>query len=181
MNKKIKALLIVLSIALVGFALIVFASYWIASRQIKTSKFKIQQSEAKSNLVMAFTNQKAFYAEFGFYTSAIEGSMPESVICLNYKVGFSNVLQLTDVQRKNIETSGIQINPEDNTSDALGVKCKNIDVDKIDFIEATKNFNCTVSAETFKVCAVGLDPETKQYDVWSINQDKILINETAPK
>lgn len=177
MKLILKIIGVIVGLIVIGvIGLVIFGGK--ALKQQKKFQDKALQTEAKINLSMAYINQKSFWAEFGVYTSAILGespALPDNSIS-SYKIGFAKPTELeasVSVQVKQMHPS---FDPGLYSSDKLGVLPVNERSKSIDFDALAAQHGCVAEADKFKICAIGYAGSSENLDIWTIDQNKNLVN-----
>lgn len=176
MKKALKILGILAALVVIIFGVMVYVGVQ-AGKHRNAYQAKFTQTEAKTILLQVFISQKSFWAEYGVYTSSIMGGDRSTPIQLSrYKFGFTNVLVPDEKIKKTIVVGVPEFDPTKIDSDSLGLKPTHPDIPKIEFQKIAADYGCVATETTFKACAVGYPGDDGKVDVWTIQDDKMIVN-----
>ncbi len=170
----------VLKIIGIVFAVLIIiagvAGYFLQQSMTKFQS-KARQQMSKIMLSSMYTANMATHAEYNFYSTdlATIGFFPEGE--LDAKVGFTNPSESLEPQ------FGQEFNPALKDTDALVQSGKapftySDRVANISFQEVAQKHcpECTASKEAFKAIAFSNIDDDPTLDVWTIDQDKNMVN-----
>lgn len=151
----------------------------IATPKFVTFSCKSKQSEAKTNLIGLFTAQKAFFGEYGFYTTDLVSLPWTPDGSPLYAYGFASPSEKTSNPKlpELDPTRRTSLDPRLGTGYSLA-KTKALSGRALadeDFQSLTPS--ATASSAGFLIAAIGdidTDGQEDQLDVWTINERKDL-------
>lgn len=153
---------------IVIFLAVTFSSLAGANEESKGKVYlgKARQSEAKINLAVIYSSEKAFNAEYSTYTSDLEAMM------------------ITNDTKKPRYLCGFAKPFENKVPDVPGYDPKRIDYTFLKLPELTalkdlaKHFpkDAVVTATSFKAACVGNVDEDADLDIWTIDDKKAMVN-----
>ncbi|OYZ20979.1 MAG: hypothetical protein B7Y39_09835 [Bdellovibrio sp. 28-41-41] len=176
MKNKLKILGILAALVVIIFGVMVYVGVQ-AGKHRNAYQAKVTQIEAKTVLLQVFISQRSFWAEFGIYTSSVMGGGSSTPVQLSrYKFGFTKVLETDEKIKKAILVSFPEFDPTKIDSDSLGLKPMHPNIPDIGFQKIASEYGCVATATTFKACAVGYPGDDGKVDVWTIQDNKQIVN-----
>lgn len=176
MKKFLKILGIFAALVVIIFGAMVYVGVQ-AGKHRNAYQAKVTQTEAKTILLQVFISQKSFWAEYGVYTSSVMGGDNSTPIQLSrYKFGFTKVLEPNAKVKKAILVGFPEFDPSKIDSDSLGLKPMHPNLPDIEFQKIASEYGCVATESTFKVCAVGYPGDDGKVDVWTIEDNKLIVN-----
>lgn len=146
----------------------------------KAQKFqnKALQSEAKILLAGVYIQQKSFFADFDSYTSAVYGVDKSfgDIKISRYKFGFAKPVPLENEINVLVTKAGTPVDITAINSDKLNLVPSYETSANLEFEKIAEKYGCFVEKEKFKACAIGFLGLEDKLDVWTIDQDKMVVN-----
>ncbi len=144
---------------------------------------KSKQSEAKSNLMSLYTAEKAFHAEYGFYSSDLVsiGWTPFGAPAYVYGFAYPGPEELRQSERKPADYDADRKDTVDSSLAGANYQTnKMVDGDGNKLLSTDLPEDSWVERDRFKAAAIGdisKDDEGRM-DVWTIDENRALVNVT---
>ena len=177
MKKAFKILAILAGVFVVLIIVVVLIASEFGKRAQKFQN-KALQSEAKILLAGVYIQQKSFFADFNSYTSAVYGADKSfgDIKVSRYKFGFAKPVPLENEINLLVTKAGTPVDITAINSDKLNLVPSYENSVQLEFEKLAEKYGCFVEKEKFKACAIGYLGLEDKLDVWTIDQDKNVVN-----
>lgn len=144
---------------------------------------KAKQSEAKSNLMGLYVAEKAFHADYGYYSSDLVsvGWTPFGAPAYVYGFAYPGPEELRESERKPADYDADRKDTVDSSLAGANYQTnKMVDGDGNKLLSTDLPEDSWVERARFKAAAVGdvkKDDEGRM-DVWTVDENRTLVNET---